>query len=243
MNATMSRACRMIKTLLTTMLTLALVLSWMPAGAQVGELTTIKLLEPDKKRGLLFMETLWVRASVREFSDKELSLQDLSSLLWAANGVNRPLEKKYTAPSAMNSHDVDVYVCLKDGIYLYDAEHHALNPVLEGDYRSEFMMTPSPRPKDASSSPPPPRPAPSISPIQVYLISDCSRFRVGTAELKYEWGALDAGIVSQNISLFCAATGLKTVPRASMDKARIRTVLKLKDTQFVFLNHPVGYAK
>lgn len=56
-------------------------------------------------------------------------------------------------------------------------------------------------------------------------------------------GALDAGIVSQNISLFCAATGLKTVPRASMDKDKIRYLLKLADTQNVFLNHPVGYAK
>ena len=59
----------------------------------------------------------------------------------------------------------------------------------------------------------------------------------------YEWGALDAGIISQNISLFCAATGLKTRPRASMDKGRIKELLKLKDSQYVFLNHPVGYSK
>jgi SagB-type dehydrogenase family enzyme len=243
MNAAMLRVCCMIRKLLTTNLMLAVVLSWMPAGAQVGELTTIKLLEPDKKRGLPFMEALSVRASVREFSDRELSLQDLSDLLWAANGVNRPLEKKYTAPSAMNSHDIDLFVCLKEGIYVYDADDHSLKPVLEGDHRSGFMMTPPPRQKNAPGAPPPSRPAPSTPAIQIYLVSDCSRFRVGSAELKYEWGALDAGIVSQNISLFCAATGLKTVPRASMDKAKIKNALKLKETQFVFLNHPVGYAK
>ena len=62
-------------------------------------------------------------------------------------------------------------------------------------------------------------------------------------DLKYEWGAIDAGIVSQNISLFCAATGLKTRPRASMDKEKVKELLKLKDTQYVLLNHPVGYAK
>jgi nitroreductase len=75
------------------------------------------------------------------------------------------------------------------------------------------------------------------------LISDGERFRHGTPEQKFAWGVLDAGIVSQNISLFCAATGLKTVPKASMDKARIRELLKLTDAQIVFLNHPVGYAK
>ena len=65
----------------------------------------------------------------------------------------------------------------------------------------------------------------------------------GAKELRYEWGAIDTGIVSQNISIFCAATGLKTRPRASMDKERIRGLLTLRDTQYVLLNHPVGYAK
>ena len=79
--------------------------------------------------------------------------------------------------------------------------------------------------------------------MQIVLVSDGDRFTRGFPERKFEWGALDAGIVSQNISLFCAATGLKTVPRALLDKARIKELLKLTDAQIVFLNHPVGYAK
>jgi hypothetical protein len=75
------------------------------------------------------------------------------------------------------------------------------------------------------------------------LVSDISRFKMGPQELKYEWGAIDAGIVSQNISLFCAATEIKTKPRASMDKGKIKNLLKLNDTQHVFLNHPIGYSK
>lgn len=66
---------------------------------------------------------------------------------------------------------------------------------------------------------------------------------MGSPELRFEWGAIDVGIVSQNISLFCAATGLKTRPRASMDKEKIKNLLKLEDSQHVFLNHPVGYSK
>ena len=206
-------------------------------------LKTIKLNEPNKERGFPFMETLSVRASAREWSDRDLSLQDLSDLLWAANGINRPDEKKYTASSAQNAHDVDIYLFMKEGVYLYDADDHALQPVLAGDFRSQIMMTPPPRPKDAGGPPPPPPPPPSNPPIQIILVSDVSRFRFGPPELKPEWGAIDAGIVSQNISLFCAATGLKTRPRASMDKEKITTLLKLNDAQCVFLNHPIGYSR
>ena len=206
-------------------------------------LQTIKLNEPNKDRGLPFMETLSVKASAREWSDRDLSLQDLSDLLWAANGINRPDEKKYTASSAQNAHDVAIYLFMKEGVYLYDADDHALQPVLTGDFRSQIMMTPPPRPKDAGGPPPPPPPPPSNPPLQIILVSDVSRFKFGPPELKPEWGAIDAGIVSQNISFFCAATGLKTRPRASMDKEKIANLLKLNDAQYVFLNHPIGYAK
>jgi hypothetical protein len=206
-------------------------------------LSTIGLNAPDKKRGFPFMETLSAKASAREWSDRDLSLQDLSDLLWAANAINRPDERRYTASSAQNAHDVDVYLFMKDGVYLYDTDAHALEPVLVGDLRSQLMMTPPPRPKGAGGPPPPPPPPPSNPPIQIILVSDVSRFKFGPPELKPEWGAIDAGIVSQNISLFCAATGLKTRPRASMDKGKIKDLLKLNDAQYVFLNHPIGYAK
>ena len=204
---------------------------------------TIKLNEPNRKRGLPFMETLSVKASAREWSDRDLSLQDISDLLWAANGINRPDEKKYTASSAQNAHDVDLYLFMRDGVYRYDADAHALEPVLAGDFRSQLMMTPSPKPEDAGGPPPPPPSHPSNPPIQIILVSDVSRFKFGPQELKPEWGAIDAGIVSQNISLFCAATGLGTRPRASMDKEVIKDLLKLNDAQHVFLNHPIGYSK
>jgi nitroreductase len=167
-------------------------------------------------------------------------MQDMSDLLWAANGINRPEEKKCTASSAQNAQDIDIYLFMKDGIYLYDADTHALVPVLAGDFRSQIMMAPPPRPKDAGGPPPPPL---SNPPIQIILVSDVSRFKFGPPELKPEWGAIDAGIVSQNISLFCAATDLMTRPRASVDKEVVKNLLELSDAQYVFLNHPVGYSK
>jgi nitroreductase len=239
----------------------ALLLLPLLAWAQVQEMKTISLNEPNKKRGLPLMEALSVRASVREWSDKELSLQDLSDLLWAANGINRPEIKKRTASSAMNAQDVDIYVFMKDGVYLYDALGQALVPVAAGDLRLQIGMAPGGRPGGPGGPPPGPRPEgapmpppgappgpgpggpPSPAPIQLVLVSDVSRFRAGTPELKHEWAAIDTGIVSQNISVFCAATGMATRPRAGMDKDGIKKLLKLKDTQYPILNHPIGYPK
>ena len=231
--------------------------SW--AAAQ--ELKTIKLNEPNKKRGLPVMEAFSVRASVRDWSAKDLSLQDLSDLMWAANGINRPESKKRTAASAMNAQDVDIYVFMKDGAYFYDAAQHALNPVAAGDYREEITKRPGagpggPPPGKPEGSPPakpegapgaPPGGGsggpPSPAPVQIILVSDISRFRVGTQEVKLELAAIDTGIVSQNIALFCAGTGLATRPRAGMNKDLIRSLLKLKDSQYPILNHPVGFPK
>lgn len=256
----------------------AFILAFSAGLLPAEELQAIKLNPPNLKRGLPFMEALAVRASAREYSEKDLSLQDLSDLLWAADGINRPAENKSTAPSAMNAHDVRIYVFMKDGAFLYDASKHELAPVLAGDFRSQLMTARPPRPAappaaaapvaattppapSAGSVPPapaalpappappaptagaPPPPPPSAPPVQIVLVSDGERFQRGTPETKHEWGALDAGIVSQNISLFCAATGLKTRPRAMLDKARIKELLKLTEAQTVFLNHPVGYAK
>jgi nitroreductase len=188
------------------------------------DLKSIGLLTPDKNRGLAFMKALDVRASTREWSGQKLILQDLSDLLWAANGVNRPADGKRTASSAMNAQDIDIYAFMEEGIYLYDAQKHLLNPLVSGDYRSLPGLT--------------------EAPVTLVLITDISKFRAGTDSLKIGWANIDAGIVSQNISLFCAATGLKTRPKASFPGAdKIKELLKLKPSQYILLNHPVGYAK
>jgi len=207
--------------------------------AAVGqELGVVRLNPPDTARGHPFMTAVAIRASATAWSDRNLSLQDLSDLLWAANGLNRPDENKTTASSAMNAHDVDIYVFRQEGVFVYDYRNHELDPVRSGDFRSAILMRRPPRPGAT-----PEDPSRIEAPIQIVLVSDASRFRSGTDELKYEWGAIDTGIMSQNISLFCAATGLKTRPRASVDKDKIKAILELNETQHVFLNHPVGYAR
>ncbi len=228
----------MNRTLLCFSVILATI-SLSPCTLAAQDLQPIKLSPPDTTRGLPFMKALAVKASATAWSDKELSLQDLSDLLWAANGLNRPAENKTTASSAMNAHDVDIYVFMQAGVFVYDYRTHQLTPVASGDFRSAILPQRPPRPgAERPAAPSTPEAA-----IQIVLVSDAARFRAGSDEQRYEWGALDAGIVSENVTLFCAATGLKTRPRAMMEKEKIKEVLKLRPTQRIFLNHPVGYAR
>ena len=81
------------------------------------------------------------------------------------------------------------------------------------------------------------------APLICLLVSDISRFKFGEDSLKLEWAAADAGIVSENISIFCASVGFATRPRASMDKQKLRKLLGLKETQYLMLNNPVSYIK
>ncbi len=190
------------------------------------ELKPIVLNQPDLKRGLPVMEALSLRASASEFTGTKLSLQDLSDLLWAANGVNRKEVGKRTAPSAMNAQDIDVYLFTEEGVYFYDAQSHVLNPVVSGDQRGLAAGRQAEYAKAAAI---------------LILVSDISKFKSGDDKMKLSLAALDAGIVSQNISVFCAGAGFSTRPRATMDLEKMRSVLQLKDTQFPMLNNPVSY--
>jgi len=250
----------MKRSTLAASLAAVLLLGFALSFAQAPELKTIKLNEPNKTRGLPVMQAFALRASVREWSDKDLSLQDLSDLLWAANGVNRP-DGRRTAPSAMNAQDVDIYVFLKDGGYKYDAASHSLLPIVAGDYRlavtpprggpgAKPPAKPGEKPEAKPEMPPPaakpevkPGPPPTPAPVLLILVTDTGKFRMGEPDMKFRFGALDVGIVSENIGVFCAGTGLATRPRAGMDTAKIKELLKLTETQVPLLNHPVGYPK
>jgi len=192
------------------------------------ELKTIVLNPPNLKRGLPVMEALSLRASASEFSDAKLKLQDLSDLLWAANGINRIESGKRTASSAMNSQDIDVYVFTEEGAYFYDANGNILKPVVRGDQRGLVAGSQAEFAKAA---------------VILVLVSDISRFKSGDKPLKLSWAAMDAGIVSQNIAIFCAGTGLNTRPRATMDLVKLKSILHLKDSQHLILNNPVSYQK
>ena len=190
-------------------------------------LQEIKLNAPNKERGSATMKALSERISVREFDSKALSMQDLSDLLWAANGINRP-DGRRTAPTASNRQEIDVYAIMPEGAYLYDAQDHSLKPVASGDHRGLVAMA-----QDFAKT----------APVCLVIVINLEKLGDATAERTKLMGAVDAGIVCQNINIFCSAVGLANVPRATMDTAELQKVLKLSATQLPIMNNPLGYQK
>ena len=102
-----------------------------PALAQ--DRKQIDLPKPQMEGGKPLMQALKDRQTAREFSTEKLPIQTLSNLLWAAFGINRPESGKRTAPSAVNWQEIDIYVAMADGTYLYDAKAHRLQLVVAED--------------------------------------------------------------------------------------------------------------
>jgi nitroreductase len=197
-----------------------------PKPAQGDSATSIVLPEPQKKDGLPLMEALAQRHSSREFNPDALPLPLLSDLLWAAYGVNRA-DGGRTAPSALNAQEVDVYVALPAGAYLYDAPANALHLVVASDLRrvtgyQDFV---------------------DEAPLDLVYVADHSRMPMVPVSQRESYASAAAGAIAQNVYLFCASSGLSTVIRAWIDRNAIADALGLTHDQQVLLSQTVGYPK
>ena len=186
----------------------------------------IKLPAPQKSGGMSLMEALSKRKSSRNFSSKEISLQTLSNLLWAAYGFNRPDQKKRTVPSAWNIQNMNVYAATKEGLYLYDAGDNVLKLVLKKDIRDKtgsqnFV-------KDV--------------PINLIYVADLSMMSKVKDKAKF-YSAAHTGFIAQNVYLFCASFNLGTVVRDLIDRDALRKIMNLKDDKEIILAQSVGYVK
>jgi SagB-type dehydrogenase family enzyme len=196
-------------------------------AAPAEDLKTIALPKPQTDGGRPLMQVLKERQSLRSFSDRKLPDEVLGNLLWAAFGVNRPDSGKRTAPSAVNWQEVDVYVAIPDGVYLYDAPAHALKPVLAGDHRAKAGK------QDFVGE----------APLVLIFVADRARMGQASEADKDFYSAVDTGYISQNVYLFCASEGLATVVIGMVDRPDLAKALSLQPDQRVILTQPVGYPK
>ena len=194
----------------------------MTGSIQAQEVITLPQPEVSKL-SMSLGDALQQRRSMRSFTEQEISMQTLSTILWAACGVSDPKTGKITAPSAINMQDIKVYVCSKDGVCLYNAKANTLTKVSGKDIREAIAGKMQQFAKTA--------------PISLVLVSTKDTDR--SPNDKY--GAMDAGYVSQNIYLACTALGMKTVARAMMDYDTLKQELNLPETSYLELNHPIGY--
>jgi SagB-type dehydrogenase family enzyme len=208
-------------------LPLLLVLGLSPILAAAQELRPLELPKPQTDGGRPLMQVLRDRHSTREFKTDKLPLQVLSNLLWAAFGINRPETGKRTAPSAMNWQEVDIYVALPEGLYVYDAKAHRLVQILAEDVRAatggqDFVMG---------------------APLNLVYVADLARTKDAGAEEKNFYTTIDVGFISQNVYLFCASEGLATVVRGTVDRPALAKLMKLRPEQKIIVAQTVGYPK
>lgn len=170
------------------------------------------------------MRVLSERKSSRDFSVRELPLQTLSSLLWAANGINRP-DGRRTAPTGLNVQDIEVYVMLASGVYRYDAKANGLALVNPGDHRTAAGK----------------QPFAQTAPVNLFYVHDRRRgMEAGEADTQ-RYAGIHAGAIMQNVYLFCANENLATVARANIDYDACSKALKLGPDQRIVLGQSVGY--
>jgi nitroreductase len=174
------------------------------------------------------MQALSARQTAREFSPRTLPPEALSALLWSAYGINRPATGGRTAPSAHSWQTIDVYVVLETGVYLYDPKPHRLLPVASGDHRplagtQDFVNT---------------------APLNLVLVANMSRTKKSAEDNDADllsWVSIEAGAISQNVALYCAANGLNSVLRVGVQRPAFSKLAGLPASANIILAHTVGY--
>ncbi|MHB8863830.1 MAG: nitroreductase family protein [Pirellulaceae bacterium] len=185
-----------------------------------------QLPAPQMSGGRPLMEVLRDRKSTREFSTEPVDREQLANLLWAGFGVNRPETGQRTAPCTMNLRSIDMYVATTDSVYRYDAEAHRLVVIGRKDIRTltggqDYVK---------------------VAPVAIMYVADHAKLEKVTPAERTFYGATDAGLIAQNVYLYCASEGLGCVVHMPGDRAAITQALGLRPEQQIVLAHTVGHA-
>lgn len=202
-------------------------------------LQPIDLLPLPDGRALPFEVAVARRRTIREIAPTPLRLDEISNLLWTACGINRKTgpfgAAGRTAASASNSQEINVYVALQDGMYLYDAARHRLDPVVTGDWRSRAMN------RDQGVG--------SQAPVQLIYVVDLHRLThtagfeepgLHDPEVQKSYYFVDTGLIAGNVYLFAAAHGLASWFH-NCDRQALAKALHLREGQKVLFAQSIGW--
>ncbi|MBN1845798.1 MAG: nitroreductase family protein [Sedimentisphaerales bacterium] len=221
------------RTFLQTLPALTVLGSTVPSLAQ--ELQPITLLKPQTTGGASVLDALQQRRTIRNISTRTLPDQMLSDLLWAAFGINRQKgsfdRPGRTAASASNAQEIDLYVALPAGVYLYEAAAHRLAPVVAGDFRARSG-----------------RRAAAAAPVNIFYVVDIAKYAkapfqepgLRDPEVQKSYYYVATGLIAQNVYLFAAAQGL-AAHFHNCDKTNTPREFKLRPDQRVLFAQTVGY--
>ncbi|MGA2779580.1 MAG: nitroreductase family protein [Steroidobacteraceae bacterium] len=206
----------------------------------IASIQTIELPVPASDCTMTVFHALQRRQTTRQISEAPLSPQILSNLLWAGCGVNRKAGPfglpGRTAASASNSHEIGVFVAMRDCAYRYDALAHRLDLVARGDLRTA-ALTPGQRGIEAKA------------PVQLIYVVDLERLLhtegfdepgLHEPEVQKSYYYVDTGLIAGNVYLFAAAEGLAAWFH-NCNRAALASQLGLRAAQRVLFAQSVGY--
>lgn len=206
------------------------------ASASTGDLQPIALVKPQTDGGKSVLAALWERRTIRNIGSEKLPPQVLSNLLWAAFGVNREKGPSAggtgrTAASASNSQEIDLYVALPEGVYLYEAVPHRLTPVVPGDFRARSG-----------------RRAAATAPVNIFYVVDIAKYGkapfqepgLKDPDIQKSYYYVATGLIAANVYLFAASQGL-AAHFHNCDKQNTPREFKLRPEQRVLFAQTVGY--
>ena len=189
----------------------------------------IQLPEPRLSGKVSIEETLKLRRSVRRFTDHLLTHEEISQLLWSAQGLRSGGQRR-TAPSAGALYPLELYVVMAEGVFHFDPAQNTLSVVREGDLREElcraslnqeFIME---------------------APLTVAITAVYERIAVRYGK---ERGAryvyMEVGHAAQNLALQAVALGLGSVPVGAFDDAAVHRVLGVPEDHEPLYLLPVGH--
>jgi SagB-type dehydrogenase family enzyme len=186
--------------------------------------TVIKLPSPTPRGKLSLEQAISKRRSVRRFKDQPLSLEQLSQLLWSAQGITGTGGRR-AAPSAGATYPLEVFVVIGEhgveqlaaGLYHYDVENHSLSLHQIGDFRQELADTALGQSSIAKC------PAAMV----ICAIHPRTAYRYGRRGERYVH--MEVGHVGQNVSLQAVALGLGTVMVGAFEDEEVGKALKLEE--------------
>ena len=206
-------------------------------GEEVVKAGNIILLPlPRLKGNMSLEESIAYRRSIREYLDKPLTLNQLSQLLWAAQGLTELKWGFRASPSAGATYPLEIYVVvaengvegLEPGIYHYDPYTHTIRLTRKGDFVDELYEACLRQPwvKEA--------------PVNIVIVAEYERTTRVYGERGIRYVHMEVGHVGQNIYLEATALGLGTVAIGAFYDNQVREILGLPPNYHPLYVMPVG---
>jgi SagB-type dehydrogenase family enzyme len=179
----------------------------------------IALPAPDLTHTATVEQAMQNRRSIRNFTSDPFTLQQVSNLLWAAQGITDEATGHRTAPSAMAKYPLTVYMFagnvqdLPAGVYKYIPQGHKIKLVVDGDQRENVGA----------------QPQMSTAPASFAFIADYTAMGDRAKDRSHTWADIEVGHSAQNVLLEEVALGLAGVGMGGFDEPKMRTTLKLSD--------------